>query len=175
VIEQIKKQVQKECSDPSFKHNSWYWEYHILPVARIALDLAEKYKADKEVIELAAYLHDIAKIRGLDNHADEGAKIAAQILTKHPKKELIVECIAKHNKPSESDRIEVKILASADGAAHFLSPFHEIFFWENPDKPVKQIMEGNLKKAQKDWEKILLPEAQEMARTQYTNMKQRYL
>jgi len=55
-----------------------------------------------------------------------------------------------------------------------LSPLHEIFFWENPDKPVKQIMEGNLKKAQKDWERILLPEAQKMAKVQYESLKERY-
>lgn len=167
--------MKQECSSKGFKHRDWYWEYHILPVRDIALKLAKHYKVDEKLIELIAYLHDIGKIRGLDNHAETGAKIAAEMLGDHPDKELIVECIAKHNKPSEDDRIEVKIIASADGAAHFLSPFHEIFFWENPDKDVKDIMAGNLKKAEKDWKRIVLPEAKELARKEYEGLKKRYL
>lgn len=174
MIDLIKKQVQKECSDPSFKHHTWFWDYHILPVLDIALKLADKYKVDKELIELTVYLHDIGKIRGLDSHAESGAKIAAEMLSDHPQKDLIVECIAKHNKPSEDDKIEVKLIASADGAAHFLSPFHEIFFWENPDRDVRDIMAGNLKKAEKDWKRIILPEAQEMAKAEMKALRRRY-
>lgn len=174
MLEKIKEQVRKECSDSSFKHHTWYWDFHILPVLDVALKLAEKYPVDKEVIELSVYLHDIGKIRGLDDHATTGAKIAAELLKDHPKKDLIVECVAKHNGPSEDDRIEIKLIAAADAIGHLLSPFNEIYFWENPDKDIRDIMAGNLKKAEKDWERILLPEGKEMARGEMDGLKKRY-
>jgi putative nucleotidyltransferase with HDIG domain len=171
MLEEIKQRVKKECSNPDFKHHKWFWDYHIIPMKNIALTLAKDYDIDSEVIELIAYLHDIAKIRGMDNHAPEGAKIASEWIKEHPQKDLIVECIEKHNKPFEEDSDPVKLIASADAVSHFLSPFFEIFFWENPDKEIKDILVGNLRKAEKDWNRILLPKARDMCRKEYEALK----
>ncbi len=119
--------------------------------------------------EIAVYLHDIGKIRGLDNHAETGAKISEELLKDYPQKDLIVESVRKHNKPSEDDCVEVKLIAAADAIGHLISPFNEIYFWENPDRDVRDIMAGNLKKAEKDWKRILLPEGREME-----GLKKRY-
>ena len=173
-IEKIKKQVFEECSNPNFEHNSWYWEEHIQPMLKISLELAEKYNIDKEFIELTVYLHDIAKIRGLENHAEEGAKIAASMIPEFPSKKLLLECIAKHNKPVITDPIEVKLIASADAASHFLSQFFEIYVIENAGKPLEELFASNLRKAEKDWKKILLPEAQAMAKEAYEDIKITY-
>jgi putative nucleotidyltransferase with HDIG domain len=172
MLEEIKQRVKEECSNPNFKHHKWFWEYHIIPMKNIALELAKDYDIDSEVIELIAYLHDIAKIRRKDNHALEGAKIASEWIEEHPQKALVVECIAKHSKPSNEDSDTVKLIASADAVSHFLSPFFSIYFWENPDKEIKDIISGNLRKAEKDWNKILLPKAREMCRKEYDNLKQ---
>ncbi|MEA3229391.1 MAG: HD domain-containing protein [archaeon] len=174
IIEEIRKKVFDECSNKEFIHHSWYWQHHIIPMLKISLELADKLGIDKELIELIVYLHDIAKIRGLDNHAEEGAKIASEMLQDIQEKKLILECIAKHNKPSENDSVEVKLIASADAVSHFLSPFFEIYLWENPDKPFDELCTSNIRKAEKDWKRILLPEAQEMAREEYENVKKRY-
>jgi len=171
MLEEIKEKVKKECSDIGFKHNLWYWDYHILPMKEVALELARKYDLDLELIEMIVYLHDIGKIRGLDNHAETGAEIVSEMLKDYPDKDLIVECVSKHNKPSPEDRMEVKLIASADAVSHFLSPFFEIFFWENPDRDIKSICEGNLWKMEKDWNKILLPEAKEMCRKEFEALK----
>jgi putative nucleotidyltransferase with HDIG domain len=175
MLKQIKILIKEECSNPNFKHHKWFWDYHIIPMKDIALELAEKLQVDKELVELIAYLHDIAKIRGLDNHAETGAEIALDILKDHPKKELIAECIRKHNKASSEDRIEVKLIASADAVSHFLTPFFEIYFWENPDKDVKDIISGNLRKMEKDWARIHLQEAKDMCRKEYEALKKVHL
>lgn len=174
IIENIRKRALEECSNKEFKHHDWFWKYHILPMLKISMELAEKLKVDKELIELVVYLHDIAKMRGLDNHAEEGAKIASEMLPYIAKKDLILECIAKHSKPSENDPIEVKLIAAADAVSHFLSPFFEIHLWKNPDKTFEELCASNIRKAEKDWKKILLPEAQDMAREEYDNVKKRY-
>jgi putative nucleotidyltransferase with HDIG domain len=175
MLNKIKTLIKEECSNPNFKHHKWFWDYHIIPMKDIALELAEKLQVDKELVELIAYLHDIAKIRGLDNHAETGAEIALEILKDHPKKGLIAECIRKHNKPSLEDRIEVKLIASADAVSHFLTPFFEIYFWENPDKDVKDIISGNLRKMEKDWNRIFLEEAKDICRKEYEALKRVHL
>jgi uncharacterized protein len=174
IIEKIKKQMLEECSKPEFEHHSWYWEQHIQPMLKIALELADKYKVDKEMIELAVYVHDVAKIRGLENHAEEGAKIADSMLPLFTSKKILLECIAKHNKPSSDDPVEVKIIAAADAVSHFISPFFEIYIQENAGKPLEELFASNLRKAEKDWKKILLPEAKMIARNAYEELKVRY-
>jgi len=174
LIEKIKKQVFEECSRPEFEHHSWYWEQHIQPMLKIALELAAKYKVDKEFVELTVYLHDIAKIQGIENHAEEGAKIAASMLPEFPSKKLMLECIAKHNKSAITDPVEVKLIASADAVSHFLSQFFEIYIIENAGKPLEELFASNIRKADKDWKNILLPEAREMAKKAYKDIKITY-
>ncbi len=173
-IDEIKAQVQKECLDPAFKHHKWYWEHHIMPMMWVALKLADEVGVNRELIELVVYLHDIAKIRGLDDHASEGARIADEMLPEMPKRDLIIKCIASHNKPSENDPVAVKLIAAADAVSHFLSPFFEIYIWENPDLDFNWLCESNIRKAEKDWKRILLPEAREMAREAYQDVIKRY-
>ena len=172
-IEKIKTPMSKECSDTSFIHHSWYWKYHILPVRKAALELAEMFNVDKDLMELIAYLHDVGKMRGLSKHPETGAKIALGILDGVPNKELIIECIAKHGILSETDPIEVKLFAAADAIGHFRSPFFEIYLWENPDKDFKWLCESNLRKAEKDWNRILIPEVKELVRKDYEEVIKR--
>ena len=57
----IRELVKKE-----FKKSDWYesdWVYHILPVVKYAKKLAKIYKVDEEVVELAALLHDIGRVK----------------------------------------------------------------------------------------------------------------
>ena len=57
---------------------NYRWE-HVQSVARVAVRLAEILDADLEIVEAAAWLHDIAKGQGED-HGAEGAIQAEQIL-----------------------------------------------------------------------------------------------
>jgi uncharacterized protein len=81
---------------PNFNYR---WE-HIQTVARLALRLAKLTGADPEIVEAAAWLHDICKQGRDDNHGLEGAIAAREILARtnfSPAKiESVAEAIAKH-------------------------------------------------------------------------------
>jgi uncharacterized protein len=52
--------VKEAAYSPKNKFTSTAWDYHIIPVVRHSLVLGKKLKADLEVLELAALLHDYA-------------------------------------------------------------------------------------------------------------------
>ena len=43
------------------------WNYHLLPVIKNACLLADKYGADKDIVEIAALFHDYADLIDFDN------------------------------------------------------------------------------------------------------------
>ena len=68
-----------------------------------ALELAKKYKADIEIVELGALLHDIAMPSELgprEEHNIYGAEIAEELLTKfnypEDRKNRVKECVLRH-------------------------------------------------------------------------------
>jgi uncharacterized protein len=77
---------------------SYRWE-HVQAVVRLALRLAERTGADREVVEAAAWLHDVAKGHS-ENHGPDGAIAARRILsgTDFPtdKVEAVADAIYKH-------------------------------------------------------------------------------
>lgn len=102
---------------PFFNHR---WE-HVQAVVRLASRLAELTDADRDVVEAAAWLHDCRKKGRGDNHGDEGARAARQILaqTDFPvdKIEAVADAIAKHiglylDEPVEP--LEAAVLWDAD-------------------------------------------------------------
>jgi uncharacterized protein len=115
-------------ADPLFNYR---WE-HVTAVVTLALKLAELTGADSEVIEAAAWLHDIRKDTGT-NHAREGAKAAHEILptTDFPKKKIghVAKVIRSHQglwrkKPLKN--LEAQVLWDADKLAKIglTSMFH---------------------------------------------------
>ncbi|TFG11628.1 MAG: HD domain-containing protein [Promethearchaeota archaeon] len=98
---------------------------HITRVYKNALRIAETEECDLEVVKAAALLHDIA--RHVDEsdisgpcHAEEGAKMAAEILEDYDytkeQKENIIHCIRVHRYSTRLDAktIEAKIIQDAD-------------------------------------------------------------
>jgi uncharacterized protein len=98
---------------------NYRWE-HVRSVVRQAVRLGELLGADMEVVEAAAWLHDVAKGQGED-HGKEGAVLAQQILseTDFPQAKIpsVADAITKHvglwvRKPVEP--LEAAILWDAD-------------------------------------------------------------
>ena len=59
--------------------------HHILAVVKNAVELAPQYGADPEVVEIAAWLHDIASVTDYALYAEHhihGAEMAKDILAK---------------------------------------------------------------------------------------------
>jgi uncharacterized protein len=77
---------------------NYRWE-HVQAVARLVLRLAELTGADREVVEAAAWLHDVAKPHSRD-HGRDGAVAAREVLvgTDFPpaKVDAVAEAIEKH-------------------------------------------------------------------------------
>jgi len=84
IIEEVKKEIMK-LNDDYIKNidNFNFWEQHIKYVVKESINLAEKYNADKEIVELGALLHDVALIANVgtkvDHHAN-GVIIAEKLL-----------------------------------------------------------------------------------------------
>lgn len=127
ILDFLKKEIYERCKKPSNKFGMGIY-YHIEAVAQNASLLAEKYDADKEVVMIAAWLHDIASVTDYmlyKNHHLHGAEIAREILEKFQYEEekiaLVQECIRNHrgsicNIKSSAEEICV---ADADAISHF--------------------------------------------------------
>ena len=101
--EKIKEELIKRCNSYEAKTGYNYYEYHIKYVVKNAIELAKKYNADIEIVELGALLHDIAvpsEYGDIEEHHIYGEKIAEELLTKlnYPKEktELVKKCILNH-------------------------------------------------------------------------------
>ncbi len=152
------------------------WNFHVLKVRENALALAKLYKANREVLELAALLHDVARAK--DKHNDEnhhliGAKYAAKLLPRfgYPPKivSAVVHCIEAHrgSKDLKPRTIEAKILANADAMSHFdMMPL--FFFWRRSEDDFPAIIPWLENKLERDWKKKLtLPKAKKLVAKKY--------
>lgn len=149
------------------KGHKYDWEKHIKTVVRISKILAEKLGANVEVVEKAAWLHDVSKLIGKPNkHHLTGAKQAAKILKQEGYDNEFIEkvkhCIKTHSsdKNHKPESLEAKILASADGLSHFEN-------FEDLKVVAKNKEKGWLKeKLKKSWNKMIL-ESKEYAKEHY--------
>jgi uncharacterized protein len=77
---------------------NYRWE-HVRAVVRLALRLAERTGADRDVVQAAAWLHDVAKGHS-KNHGPDGAIAARRILAgtdfSPGKIEAVADAISKH-------------------------------------------------------------------------------
>lgn len=166
-IDKIRELVKNEAEESD-------WKYHILPVVKYAKKLAEIYKADKEVVELAALLHDIGRIKfGDENHHISGAVESEKILKKHgyPMKIIkeVKHCIESHrgSQDIKPETISAKIIANADAMAHF-DALPIFFYWRKWMKTFEEVIKFVDEKIERDWnKKINLPEARAMIERKY--------
>lgn len=113
------------------------WRYHLLPVIENACMLADKYGADKDVVELAAVFHDYADLLDFANreqHHILGAELAEGILIQDGFSQEFVDkiklCIINHRASivNEKFSIEEICVADADAMSH-LDSFVELICW----------------------------------------------
>ena len=82
IVEIIKEELLKRCNESKDSDGFDFWEDHIKYVVINAVDLAKKYGADVEIVELGSLLHDIAmpsNIGPREEHHIYGAKIAEEL------------------------------------------------------------------------------------------------
>lgn len=129
--EDILLDLQKEIYDRCQKETNEFGigcYYHIVTVVKNAEILADKYGADKEVVMIAAWLHDIASITDYslyELHHVHGAKMAYDILKEYgyddKKIHLVQDCIRNHrgSVDLEKNSLEELCVADADAISHF--------------------------------------------------------
>ncbi len=128
IVNQIEKEVKKyieEYKDNSEDHYD-FWNEHIRYVYKEAVDLAKKYNADIEIVQLGALLHDIALIRQIGDRKDHhinGKIIAEKILSEYSypedKKNKVLSCVYNHRSSKNGTTLEELCVADADVLAHF--------------------------------------------------------
>lgn len=130
IIKEIYDEVKNRCLLPSNAYGIGAWEHHIELVYKIAIDICDKYKADYNVVALAALLHDIASITNkeyTEEHHVIGAEIAEELLSKYDLTsdfiERVKKCILNHRGSKLVDKTtpEEVCIADADAMAHFYS------------------------------------------------------
>ncbi len=127
ILEYLQKEVYSRCEKPTNKFGMGCY-YHIEAVVKNSELLAEKYGADKEIVMIASWLHDIASITDYslyEEHHIHGAEMARDILEKFSYEEekikLVQKCIKNHrgSVPLKKCSIEELCVADADAISHF--------------------------------------------------------
>lgn len=166
VTEKIKEELLKRCNIYKEKYGYDFWNDHIKYVVKNSVELAKKYGADVEIVELGALLHDIAmpsEIGSREEHNIYGTQIADELLSKlnYPvdRKERVKECVLRHRGSKDLPRntIEEQCVADADVIAHFdciPSIFHLAFGKNDMDMSIKDGTEFVKKKLERDFSKL---------------------
>lgn len=163
--------VREISKNPNFIHHQWFVRFHLEIVEKIALEACELYpSADKDFVRLLCWLHDYGKIIDFDNQYNmtiiEGAKKLKDIGFDDDVVTRAIESMktidAKVFDDIKNASIEVQIISSADAASHHVGPFFTLWWYENPDRTVDQLLQDNLVKSDKDWNrKMVVPEIRE--------------
>lgn len=175
MIEKIKKFVESECKKPTSKYGYEPFPYHFVPMVKYATALANKLKADKEIVIISAWLHDIGSIiYGRENHHITSSQIAEKLLKKlkypQEKIERVKKCILNHrgSVKNKCESVEEKIISDADAMSAFdnLSGiFKAAFVYEHLEqgeaqKSVKQ-------KLQNKWGQLYFNQSKKLIRPRY--------
>ena len=166
IVESIKAELLKRCEAYKEKHGYDFWNDHIKYVVKNSIELAKKYGADVEIVELGALLHDIAmpsEFGPREEHNVYGVQIADELLTQlnypEDRKERVKECVLRHrgSKSLPRNTIEEECVADADVMAHFdciPSMFHLAFGKNDLDLSLEEGAEFVKKKLERDYNKL---------------------
>ncbi len=167
-VEEVREKVR-----PAFEPD--FWERHIVLVHKYCVLLAEKLHADKEVVELAAYLHDYGRVMDparRDEHQLTGAELAPKVLEGYPEETVrhVQACIRTHRgsvdlKPGT---IEAQILANADAMAHLDAVPWFLRLRYAKGESVEEATAWLRQKLERNWtKKLTLPEARKLVRKKH--------
>lgn len=178
LIEKLKQEVIEASKNTSFIHHDWFVEYHLSIVENISLELCELYPdADKDIVLALVWIHDYGKIFDKEKEHDvlmfeKGREKLLEIGFKESFVSRVIDLLTIFEKKMELDLstapIEVQIVSSADAASHLIGPFFHIYWKENSEMSIEDLMVSNKAKIQKDLErKMVLPEVKKAFEQRY--------
>jgi len=172
IVDEVKKFVEEECKKPTSKYGFEPFEMHFKPMAEWAKKLADKLGGDKEVILVAAWLHDIGSIlEGREDHHLTGPEIARKKLSElgfpEEKIQLVEKCILNHrgSQGRARETLEEQIVAEADVISNFdniVGIISSALNYEN--KSEKEAKQEVLEKLTRKWNQLHFEESREMIR-----------
>lgn len=178
MIEKVKKYVEYECKKPTSKY--WFSAFaHFEHVVKLSNQLADEIWADKEIIEIAAWLHDIGSILyWRENHHITWAEISEKKLREfwYPEDKImkVKNCILNHRWSTNFERltIEEKILSEADTISAFYNIhwlFEAAYVYEKLD--TKKWLKTVLDKLDRKWEQLHFEESKKILKERYEAIK----
>lgn len=175
IIQKVKEFVEEECKKPTSKYGYEPFTNHFIPVVKYAKKMADELGADKEIVNISAWFHDIGSIMcGRENHHITSTKIAEEKLKEfgypQDKIEKIKECIISHrgSQKIKPKSLEAQILIEADT----LSAFDDIndlfqcaFVYEklSSDEAKKSVRQ----KLKNKWEQLKFKSSKEIIKPKY--------
>lgn len=142
-LDTLKQKVEKLYTSGNPNADVWIdWAYpnHVLVVAELTEKIAKAQGANVELAVAGALLHDIADAvmaRKEAGHEAESLKMAEKLLQESGFDEkdtafILDEIIKPHScRELMPTALEGKVMATADGAAHFLTDFYPLFCWRH--------------------------------------------
>jgi putative nucleotidyltransferase with HDIG domain len=173
MIEKVKEAVMKSADKDD-------WNFHLSLVVKYAKHLAKIKKVNLEIVELAALLHDIGRLKfGAENHEITGVPEAEKILKKLNYSDEIVEevkhCVRSHraSKDYPAKTKIAEIIRDADAISHFdIIPILIKVGLEKYKGNIRETIKWVQEKIDRDWNnKMHLPESKELAEEKYKAAK----
>jgi uncharacterized protein len=162
ITTKIKKFVEEESKKPTSKYGYEPFIFHFKPMVSYAKKLANELNADKEIVEIAGWLHDIGSlVHGRKDHHITSAKIAEEKLKElnYPEDRIkrVKQCILNHRGSQKKQRnsIEEKIIAEADAMSNFDNLpgiFKAAFIYENKTQDEAKI--SVREKLERKWQQL---------------------
>lgn len=175
IIEEVRKFVEQESKKPDAKYGYEPYKFHLIPMRNYAIKLASKYKADDEVVEIAAWSHDIGSIiYGRENHHITGVKIMGKKLLElnYPQNKIrkVLQCILSHRGSNgiKPKTIEAKIISDSDAISNFDNLpgiFKAAFIYENQSQG--EARKTTREKLKRKWERLCLQESRDLIEEKY--------
>lgn len=173
IVEKVRRFVQYECKKPASTYGYEPYIFHFVPMARYAGMLADELGGDKEIILIAAWLHDIGSIvHDRKDHHKTGAKVAERILRKfgYPNNKIAIvkRCIMNHRGSQNRKRhtIEECIIAEADTLSCFdniAGLFKAALVYENLDQGKAKI--SVREKLERKWRQLHFKRSKELLKS----------
>jgi len=175
IVAESKNFIENECKKPSSKYGYEPFPFHFVPMVNYAEKLANELGGDKEIILIAAWLHDIGSIiHGREDHHITGAKIAEEKLKElqYPTEriELVKKCILNHrgSQQNKRDSIEEQIIAEADAISNFdniAGLFKATLVYE--DKTQGEAKDSVRQKLERKWEQLHFNNSKKIIKPKY--------
>jgi HD superfamily phosphodiesterase len=166
LVKKIRQEVINEATTSKYI-DDWFLPEHLLVVEEMANWLCDQLpEADREVVILAVWFHDIGRLEGIeDGHDVYGAKKSRERLSETDisleKIELVAEaCLAHRAEEVKPASLEAKILATADAMSHFTSPlfYFRVIEHYRKTKTLEETLKIISNKLERDYEEKMVIE-----------------